>query len=76
MPYKPLRSVDQPDALDKLSGMDKYKVEMANQLYDAVLQITKCAVELYMCGDRKPMKSLVIKGIHSMLVHMEALGTS
>ncbi len=56
--------------------MDKYKVEMANQLYDAVLQITKCAVELYMCGDRKPMKSLVIKGIHSMLVHMEALGTS
>ncbi len=46
---KPLRSVVQPDALDGLSGMDKYKVEMANQLYDAVLQITECAVDLDIC---------------------------
>ena len=46
---KPLRSVDQPDVLDELSGMKKDKVEMANQLYDAVLQITKCAVELDIC---------------------------
>ena len=46
---KPLRSVDLPDALDGLSGLDKYKVEMANQLYDAVLQITECGVELGIC---------------------------
>ena len=29
--------------------MDKYKVEMANQLYDAVLQIAECAVDLEIC---------------------------
>ncbi len=46
---KPLRSAVQPDALDGLSGLDKYKVEMANQLYDAVLLITECAVSLDIC---------------------------
>ena len=46
---KPLRSVDLPDASDGLSGLDRYKVEMANQLYDAVLQITECGVELGIC---------------------------
>ena len=46
---QPLRSELQPDAIDKLSGMDKYKVEMANLLYDAVLQIVECAVQLDIC---------------------------
>ena len=46
---QPLRSELQPDAIDKVSGMDKYKVEMANLLYDAVLQIVECAVQLDVC---------------------------
>ena len=46
---KPLRSVVQPHALDGLSGMDMYKEEMPNQLYDAVLQISECAVDLDIC---------------------------
>ena len=46
---QPLRSDDRPDALDKLSGLDKYMVEMANLLYDAVLQIAECAVPLDIC---------------------------
>ena len=46
---KPLRSTSQPDGLDGLTGLDKYKVEMANQLYDAVFHITECAVELDIC---------------------------
>ena len=46
---QPLRSDVQPDALDKLSGLDKYKVEVANLLYDAVLQIVECAVPLDIC---------------------------
>ena len=46
---KPLRSTSQPDGLDGLAGLDKYKVEMANQLYDAVFHITECAVELDVC---------------------------
>ena len=46
---KPLRSTSQPDGLDGLTGIDKYKVEMANQLYDAVFHITECAVELDIC---------------------------
>ena len=46
---QPLRSDDRPDALDRLSGLDKYKVEMANLLYDAVLQIAECAVPLDIC---------------------------
>ena len=29
--------------------MDKYKVEMTNQLYDAVLQKKECAVDLDIC---------------------------
>ncbi len=43
---KPLRSLVRPDALDGLSGVEKLKVELANQLYDAVLEIVKCAAEL------------------------------
>ena len=35
----PLRSQDKPDQKDGLSGLDKVKTEMANQLYDAVTQI-------------------------------------
>ena len=55
---QPLRSEMQPDALDKLSGMDKYKVEMANLLYDAVLQIVECAVPLDICvGVENPTNS-------------------
>ena len=46
---QPLRSDNQPDAIDELSGIDKYKVEMANLLYDAVLQITECAAQLDIC---------------------------
>ena len=48
---KPLRSTSQPtpDSLDGLTGIDKYKVEMANQLYDAAFRITECAVELGIC---------------------------
>ena len=48
---KPLRSNIQPDGLDSLSGWDKYKVETANQLYDAVCAITQCAVQLGICGN-------------------------
>ena len=46
---KPLRSLLQPDGLDSLAGWDKYKVETANQLYDAVYAITHCAVQLGIC---------------------------
>ena len=46
---KPLRSLLQPDGLDSLAGWDKYKVETANQLYDAVYAITQCAVQLGIC---------------------------
>ena len=46
---KPLRSSRQPDPLDGLSGVDKLKVELANQLYDSVRQITECAVDCGIC---------------------------
>ena len=46
---KPLRSTNQPDALDGLTGLEKIKVEMANQLYDAVYKITECAVSCSIC---------------------------
>ena len=46
---KPLRSTNQPDALDGLTGLEKIKVEMANQLYDAVYKITECAVGRNIC---------------------------
>ena len=35
----PLRSTDKPDQKDGLCGLDKYKTEMANQLYQAVTEI-------------------------------------
>ena len=35
----PLRSADKPNQKDGLSGLDKYKTETANQLYDAVTKI-------------------------------------
>ena len=46
---KPLRSTSKPDGVDNLRGLDKYKVEMANQLYQAVFEITECAIELGIC---------------------------
>ena len=46
---KPLRSTNQPDALDGLEGLEKIKVEIANQLYDAVYRITECAVGCNIC---------------------------
>ena len=36
---EPLRSSTRPDQKDGLSGLDKLKTEMANQLYDAVRKI-------------------------------------
>ena len=33
---QPLRIVDQPDGKDNLSGTDKLKTELANQLYSAI----------------------------------------
>ena len=36
---EPLRSSSRPDQKDGLSGLDKFKTEMANQLYDAVCRI-------------------------------------
>ena len=35
----PLRSADKPDQKDGLTGLDKYKTETANQLYDAVRRL-------------------------------------
>ena len=35
----PLRSADKPDQKDGLSGLDKFKTETANQLYDAVCKL-------------------------------------
>jgi hypothetical protein len=35
----PLRSADRPDQKDGLSGLDKFKTETANQLYDAVRKL-------------------------------------
>jgi len=32
---RPLRTVEQPEAKDNLTGIDKLKTEMANQLYAA-----------------------------------------
>ena len=46
---RPLRSTNQPDALDGLAGLEKVKVEMANQLYDAVYKITECAIRCNIC---------------------------
>ena len=45
----PLRSFDRPDQFDGLSGIDKIKVEKANQLYDAVQQIAACGISLDIC---------------------------
>ena len=45
----PLRSLDRPDHIDCLSGVDKIKVEKANQLYDAVQQIAECGISLDIC---------------------------
>eukprot|EP00435_Cladocopium_sp_Y103_P041856 s106_g11.t1 len=42
----PLRSLEQPDQLDGLSGVDKIKVEKANMLYDAVYTLATKACEL------------------------------
>lgn len=42
----PLRSLEQPDQLDGLSGLDKIKVEKANMLYDAVYVIASLACSL------------------------------
>ena len=46
---KPLRSSNQPDQLDGLSGVDKLKVEKANQLYDSVSVIALRADSLDIC---------------------------
>ena len=46
---KPLRSNSKPDGVDNLKGLDKYKVEVANQLYQAVLEIAECAIQLDFC---------------------------
>ena len=46
---KPLRSSNQPDQLDGLSGVDKLKVEKANQLYDSVSVIALRADILDIC---------------------------
>ena len=45
----PLRSLDRPDHIDCLSGVDKIKVEKANQLYNAVQQIAACGISLDIC---------------------------
>ena len=46
---KPLRSNDQPDSIDGLQGVDKLKVEKANQLYDSVHIIAMHAHSLQVC---------------------------
>ena len=43
------RSLDRPDQLDGLGGIDQIKVEKANQLYDAVQRIAACAISLDIC---------------------------
>ena len=45
----PLRSDDQPDGLDNLTGLDKIKTELANQLYEAVTKIVLLADSLDLC---------------------------
>eukprot|EP00435_Cladocopium_sp_Y103_P055547 s1794_g18.t1 len=42
----PLRSLEQPDQLDGLEGLDKIKVETANLLYDAVYVLASKACDL------------------------------
>ena len=55
---KPLRSTDQPDHIDGLEGVDKLKVEKANQLYDAVKTIIFHAHSLDICvGVENPANS-------------------
>ena len=43
---EPLRSSTKPDQKDGLSGLDKFKTEMANQLYDSVRRIVLHCNEL------------------------------
>ena len=45
----PLRSDEQPDGLDNLSGLDKLKTELANQLYESVTRIVLLADALDLC---------------------------
>ena len=55
---KPLRSSSQPDHIDGLHGVDKLKVEKANQLYDAVEIIAFHAHSLDICvGIENPANS-------------------
>ena len=44
-----LRTDSQPDGKDNLTGVDKLKTELANQLYDAVSQIILLAHSLDIC---------------------------
>ena len=46
---KPLRSVSQPDQIDGLSHVEKTKVEVANQLYEAVYLLASVACDHNIC---------------------------
>ena len=46
---QPLRTDSQPDGKDNLTGTDKLKTEMANQLYDALTEVILLAHSLDIC---------------------------
>ena len=55
---KPLRSESHPDGLPGLTGVDKQKTEMANQVYDAVTVLMSTACELHVpCVIENPFRS-------------------
>eukprot|EP00435_Cladocopium_sp_Y103_P028367 s3494_g7.t1 len=55
----PLRSKDKPMGLDGLSGLDKVRTELANQVYSATAEIVKLCIELdILCSVENPQNSL------------------
>eukprot|EP00435_Cladocopium_sp_Y103_P072348 s378_g40.t1 len=55
----PLRSKDKPMGLDGLSGLDKLRTEMANQVYSATAEIVKLCIDLdILCSVENPQNSL------------------
>lgn len=59
----PLRSADKPDQKDGLAGPDKYKTEMANQLYASVTQVVLlcCDLGLWVLAENH---AIVCTGLH------------
>ena len=76
---KPLRSVSQPDQIDGLSHVEKTKVEVANQLYEAVYLLASVACDHNVCtvvenpGNSHFWNTSPISKLSSERAHQEVL---